>query len=113
MKTAGVATPVAVAVTSRARCVGTRRTIQCTSTAAPIQPHVIHRAVLAVCRAREEITAQTSISIQARRRIRPVSREKRSPSRICQPYFARNAACARSITPGSVTIRAATSHHSP
>ncbi len=40
---------------------------------------------------------QTTISIHARRRIRPVSRENRSPSRICQPYLARNAACARSI----------------
>jgi hypothetical protein len=28
--------------------VGTRRTTQCTSRAAPIQPHVIHSAVLAV-----------------------------------------------------------------
>ena len=28
--------------------VGTRRTIQCTTRAAPIQPHVIQRAVLAV-----------------------------------------------------------------
>ena len=40
--------PVATAVSSRARCVGTRRTSQCTSKAAPIQPHVIQRAVRAV-----------------------------------------------------------------
>ena len=40
--------PVAVAVNSRARCVGTRRTSQCTSRAPPIQPHVIQRVVLAV-----------------------------------------------------------------
>lgn len=35
------------------------------------------------------------ISSQARRLIRPARREKRSPSRICHPYFARSGARAR------------------
>src|SRR5204862_5017928 len=51
--------PVAVAVSSRARWVGTRRTTQCTSRAAAIQPQVIHSAVRAECSVRGEITART------------------------------------------------------
>ena len=46
------------AVSSRAGYVGTRRTIQCTSRAAPIQPPVIQRVVRAVERVRRETTAR-------------------------------------------------------
>src|SRR5262245_40974879 len=49
-----MAAPVAAAVSSRARWVGTRRTIQCTSKAATIQPPVIQSAVLTVRRVRRE-----------------------------------------------------------
>src|ERR1700752_2800053 len=52
-----MAAPVAVAVSSRARCVGTRRTIQCTSSVAPTHQAMIHRVVRAVCIVRRETTA--------------------------------------------------------
>ena len=59
--------PVAAAASSRARCVGTRRTIQCTSSAAATQPHVIQSAVRAVYRVRREITGGTNASLEAGR----------------------------------------------
>ena len=52
-----IAAPVAAAVSSRAGYVGTRRTIQCTTSAATIQPPVIQSAVRAVRSPRREITA--------------------------------------------------------
>src|SRR5262249_59273748 len=44
----------------RAGYVGTRRTIQCTSSAAPIQPLVIQSVVLRARSVRGEITGRTS-----------------------------------------------------
>ncbi len=61
----------------------------------------------------DEFFYATSISIYARRRARPVRPEKRSATRICQPYFARSAPCARSITAGSVIRRAVAARAAP
>jgi hypothetical protein len=54
---APIAAPVAIAPSSRARCVGTRRTIQCTSKAATIHPLVIQSEVPAARRVRRDATA--------------------------------------------------------
>src|SRR6266850_2707279 len=51
-----IAAPVAAAASSRAGYVGTRRTIQCTTSAATIQPPTIQSAVRAVRSPRREIT---------------------------------------------------------
>src|SRR5262249_11746238 len=56
---------------------------------------------------------QISISMKARRSMRPVSRESRFATRICQPYFARSARLACAIDVPSVTRRAVASRHSP
>jgi len=61
----------------------------------------------------DELFYATSISIYARRRARPVRPEKRSATRICQPYFARSAPCARSIAAGSVIRRAVAARAAP
>jgi len=45
--------------------------------------------------------------------MRPVSRESRFATRICQPYFARSARLACAIDVPSVTRRAVASRHSP